>query len=61
MRVAVRGDVPVVTLTFDSILPEGNELVEAVRIQTSVNHLHSMADALSKTVEQIKSGKHGAS
>ena len=53
MRVSVRGDIPVVTLVFDSVIPDRDELVETVRVQTSLVHLKKMSDVLSNTIRQL--------
>jgi hypothetical protein len=53
MRLTVRAECPVVTLTFESIIPERGQLVEAVRLQTSLEHLVRMSKVLSGTVEQV--------
>lgn len=53
MRISVRAETPVVTLVFDSLIAEKGELVETVRIQTTLSHLRRMSDVLSETLRQV--------
>ena len=53
MEVAVRGDVPVVTLRFYSALRE--KLAEACRVQTSTTHLRSILDVLCRSLDYYPS------
>lgn len=45
MELAVRGDTPVATLRFFSAIAT-EELVECARLQTSMEHLKAIADAI---------------
>ncbi len=50
MEVAIRGDVPVATLRFYSVVG-GEAVVEACRLQMSTAHLRAMVDVISKSIE----------
>ena len=54
MGIAVRGDIPIATLVFYSVLPDRNETIEAVRIQTSLAHIMKMIKVLEGTIEKIE-------
>ncbi len=57
MSINIRGDVGVATLTFESVLPERGQRVEAIRLQTSVPHIKSMINVLAKAIETTESHK----
>ncbi len=61
MGIVVRGDLPIATITFDSILPDRNETIEAVRIQTSLAHVKKMIEAFSRVIQNIEAPKSSAS
>lgn len=50
MRITVRPTERIVTLVFDSVIPEERKLIEAARLQTSFAHLVRIRDALDKIV-----------
>lgn len=54
MGIAVRGDLPIATLVFYSVLPDREETIEAVRIQTSLVHIKKMIEVLEKTVRNFE-------
>jgi len=61
MSIAVRGDIPIATLVFYSVLPDRDETIEAIRIQTSLSHIMKMIKVLERTIENIEPSKNSAS
>lgn len=53
LQILRRSDPPVVTLRFETALPEAS--YEVCRLQTSVDHIKAMIDAMSKAVDYYPS------
>ena len=53
MEIGIRGDVPVATLRFYGVCPPF--LIEALRLQTSVDHLRLIADVLCQSLNYYPS------
>lgn len=57
MRIHVRADVEVATLTFEAVLPDREEVVDVARLQMSLDHVKRMADVLKRTIDKGTSPK----
>lgn len=58
MELTIRGDVPIATLRFYSVV--GGRLSEECRIQTTTDHLHRIADVI-KGTRELPSKRTGSS
>jgi hypothetical protein len=55
MELSIRADIPVATLRFYSVVTD--RLVEACRVQTSVEHVRQIVDVLARSLDYYPTKK----